>query len=97
MKKPLEIPKGKDVVSLLVSGHSYVRLLDSNGHEIYRFQSPGEHANAVVGPGSYTIETDGKLGTIDLSSSDRRQSRVEFDALKPPRSRDRTPGGSECS
>jgi hypothetical protein len=68
MKKLIEVPEGKNVVGLSVSGHSYVRLLDSNGNETFRFDSPGEHITAVVRPGTYTIETDGKLGKIDVIS-----------------------------
>jgi len=84
MKRVIEVPNGKNLVAVSVSGHSYVRLLDSNGTETFRFQSPGEHITAVVRPGSYTIETDGKLGKIDLGSAERLQGKREFDALKPP-------------
>lgn len=87
MKKVIEVPNGKDTVSVSVSGHSHVRLFDSNGTETFRFQSPGEHITAVVRPGSYTIETDGKLGKIDLGSAERLQAKREFDALKPPTAR----------
>jgi len=84
MKKRIEVPEGKDVVGLSVSGHSYIRLLDSNGNETFRFDSPGEHITAVVRPGTYTIETDGKLGKIDLAAAERLRSPAVFDALKPP-------------
>jgi hypothetical protein len=84
MKKLIEVPEGKNVVGLSVSGHSYVRLLDSNGNETFRFDSPGEHITAVVRPGTYTIETDGKLGKIDLAAADRLRGTAEFDAMKPP-------------
>lgn len=84
MKKLIKVPKGKDVVGLSVSSHSYVRLLDSNGNETFRFESPGTHITAVVRPGTYTVETDGKLGKIDFASADRLRDTSEFDALKPP-------------
>jgi hypothetical protein len=84
MQKRIEVPEGKDVVGLSVSSHSYVRLLDSNGNETFRFDSPGEHITAVVRPGTYTIETDGKLGKIDFAAADRLRDRTEFDAMKPP-------------
>jgi hypothetical protein len=85
MKRVIEVPKGKNMLGIWVSGHSYVRLLDSSGTETFRFQSPGEHITAVVRPGSsYTIETDGKLGKIDLGSAERLQGRGELDALRPP-------------
>jgi hypothetical protein len=83
MKKVIEVPRGKDTVGISVSGHSHVRLLDSNGAETFRFQSPGEHITAVVRAGSYTVETDGKLGKIDLTSTERLKG-AEFDAMKPP-------------
>jgi hypothetical protein len=84
MKKAIEVPKEKNVIGISVSGHFYVKLLDANGTETFRFQSSGEHITAVVPPGSYTIETDGKLGKIDLGSAERLQDKREFDALKPP-------------
>jgi hypothetical protein len=84
MKKAIEVPKGKDTVGISVSGHSHVRLLDSNGAETFRFQSPGEHITAVVLPGSYTVETDGKLGKIDLTSAERLKGAGKFDAMNPP-------------
>jgi hypothetical protein len=84
MKKVIEVPKGKDLIGISVTGHSHVRLLDSSGAETFRFQSPGEHITAVVRPGSYAIETDGKLGKIDLTSAERLKGTRQFDAMKPP-------------
>ena len=86
MKKTIEIPKGKEILGIAISGHTYVRLLDTNGSETFRFDSPGEHVTAVVTPGTYTIETDGKLGRTDLATNERSR-RVEHAALKPPPSR----------
>jgi len=87
MKKHIKIPKGKDVVGLSVNGHSYVRLIDSSGNETFRFESPGKHITAVVCPGNYTVETDGKLGRIDLASMGRLRDTAEFNAMKPPTAR----------
>jgi hypothetical protein len=84
MRKVIEVPSGKDLIGISVSGHSHVILLDSNGAETFRFQSPGEHITAVVRPGSYTIETDGRLGKIDLTSAERLKGARKFDAMKPP-------------
>lgn len=87
MQKLIEVPKGKDVVGVSVSGHTYVRLLDSSGNETFRFNSPGEHITAVVGPGTYTVETDGNLEKIDLASAERLRGTAQFDAMKPPAER----------
>jgi hypothetical protein len=85
MKKQLDVPKGSDIVGVSVTGHTYVRLLDAKGEETFRFDSPGEHVTAAVGPGVYTIDTDGKLGKIELSSFDSKsRSRGQADATKPP-------------
>lgn len=84
MRKAIEVSKGKDVVGISVSGHSHVRLIDSTGAEAFRFNSPGEHITAVVQPGSYIVETDGKLGKVDLSVAERLRGPTEFDAMKPP-------------
>lgn len=85
MKKQLNVPKGNDVVGMWATGHTYVRLLDSKGEETFRFDSPGEHVTAVVQPGAYTIDTDGKLGKVELTSLDPRlRSGRAADATKPP-------------
>jgi hypothetical protein len=85
MKKQLNVPKGSDLVSLWVTGHTYVRLLDSKGEETFRFDSPGEHVTAATPPGDYTIETDGKLGKVEVASlNPRLRSGREADATKPP-------------
>jgi hypothetical protein len=86
MKKQLSVPKGSDVVGLSVTGHTYLRLLDAKGGETFRFDSPGEHVTAVVQPGAYTIDTDGKLGNVELSALDpRSRSGGQVDATKPPK------------
>ena len=46
MKKQLNVPKGNDVVGLNVTGHTYVRLVNSRGEETFRFDSPGEHVRS---------------------------------------------------
>jgi len=85
MNRKLTIPRDKDVVRMTVTGHSYVRLLDENGQEIFRFQSPGRHVTAVVRPGRYTVETDGKLGRLELAALEPRlRAARQFDLRKPP-------------
>jgi hypothetical protein len=87
-KKQLEVPKGSNIVSISVTGHSYVRLLDAKGDETFRFDSPAEHVTAAVGPGTYTIDTDGKLGKTELSSFDfKSRGSGQADATKPPKPR----------
>ena len=85
MNKKITVPKGKDVVSISASGHKYVRLLDEEGNEVFRSNSPGELVTAVVEPGSYIVDTDGKLGKVDLDSADPRHRGRPADAGKPPR------------
>ena len=88
MKKQLSVPKGNDVVGLWATGHTYIRLLDAKGDAVFRFDSPGEHVTAAVQPGDYTIETDGKLGKVELSSPDPRlRAGREADSMKPPKPR----------
>jgi hypothetical protein len=88
MKQQLDVPKGSDVIGLSVTGHTYVRLLDAKGEETFRFESPGEHVTAVVQPGNYTVDTDGKLGKVEFSSlAPHLRSRREADATKPPKPR----------
>jgi hypothetical protein len=87
MNKQLEVPKGKDIVSMSLSGHTFVRLLDAKGEEIFRSASPAQDVVAVVQPGTYTAETDGKLGKMEFSSlGPRAPSKV--DATQPPMPRE---------
>jgi hypothetical protein len=86
MTKQISVPKGTDVVGVAVKGHTYLRLIDSDGKETFRFDSPGEHVTASVQPGSYTVETDGKIGKVDFSSLDHPGLRTAraADATQPP-------------
>jgi hypothetical protein len=83
MKKKFDVPTGRDVVTLSVTGHTYLGLVDAKGEETFRFDSPGEHVTAVVSPGAYTAETDGKLGKMEFSSLGPR-ARSKVDATQPP-------------
>lgn len=88
MNKQLEVPKGKDIISVFLSGHTFVRLLNAKGDEIFRSASPAQDVTAVVQPGAYTIDTDGKLGKVELSSLESLdpalRKRAAADATKPP-------------
>jgi hypothetical protein len=88
MKKPLDVAKGKDLVTLSLTGHTYVRLLDAKGDEVFRSASPAESVTAVVQPGSYTVETDGKLAKYEVGSLEslgpHLGARAAVDATKPP-------------
>jgi len=90
MNKQLEVPKGKDIVSMSLSGHTFVRLLDAKGEEIFRSASPAQDVMAVVQPGTYTAETDGKLGKYEVGSLESlapnlRSRAAGADATKPPK------------
>ena len=89
MKKQLNVTKGYDVVGIWLTGHTYVRLLDSKGNETFRFDSPGEHVTAAVESGEFTIETDGKVGKVETAALDQRH-RIgrAADAMKPPVSKE---------
>lgn len=88
MNKQIEVPKGKDIISVSLSGHTFARLLNAKGDEVFRSASPAQDVTAVVQPGAYTVDTDGKLGKIELSSLESFdpafRSRPAADATKPP-------------
>jgi len=84
MKKTFEVPNGKNFVGLSLNGHTFARLLDSNGLEVFRFDSAGEYITAVVQPGTFTIETDGQLLSMDLIASERLMHVGETNALRAP-------------
>lgn len=89
MKKQVEIPKGKDNIAMSLTGHTFVRLLDAKGDEIFRSASSAQDVTAVVEPGTYTVETDGKLGKYEVGSLESLhptfRSRPAADAAKPPK------------
>jgi hypothetical protein len=88
MKKQIDVPKESDVIDVSATGHTFVRLLDAKGDEIFRSASSGERVTAVVQPGAYTIDTDGKLGKVELRSLESLdplfRRRPAADATKPP-------------
>lgn len=92
MNKQLKVPKGKDIITASLSGHTFVRLLNAKGDEIFRSASPAQDVTAVVQPGAYTINTDGKLGKVGLSSLQSLdpafRRRPAADATKPPISKE---------
>ena len=86
MNKEITVPKGKDFVSISASGHKYITLIDAKGNEVFRSNSPAESVTAAVEPGSYTVDTDGKIGKIDYGTLDERYRKGRpIDAGKPPR------------
>lgn len=64
MKRTISVARGKDLVDVRVTNHSRVVLYDASGDEWFRSQSKGKHITAMVIPGRYTIETDGKFVKI---------------------------------
>ena len=84
-RQQINVPAGKDLVTIEASGHKFVRLLDAKGEEIFRFDSPGGHVTAVVHPGGYTVESDGKLGKVDVGAIEPRlRPAAKHDAHDPP-------------
>ena len=85
MNKEITVPRGKDFVNISASGHKYIRLLDAEGNEILRSNAPGESVTAVVDPGRYTVDTDGKIDKVDFGTLDERYRKGRpVDAGKPP-------------
>ena len=85
-KRTVTVPKGKDLVVVWATNHTYVVLYDASGQEYFRSQSKGKHLNITVVPGRYTLETDGKLRKVSLVTfeSDLRVPKHE-DLRKPPK------------
>lgn len=85
MSKQITVPKGKDYVSIAASGHKFIRVLDVDGNEIFRSNSPAESVTALLDSGSYTIDSDGKIGKVDYGNLDARlRTGRPADASKPP-------------
>lgn len=85
MNQQVTVPKGKDFVSISASGHKYIRLLDVEGNEIFRSNSPGELVTAIVDPGRYNVDTDGKIDKVDYGIlGERYRKGRPLDSGKPP-------------
>jgi hypothetical protein len=86
MKKQLKVPRGKDLLTVAVSGHSYLSLADEAGTETFRSDSPTRHINVSVSPGRYVVETDGKIQKLQLTALEPRlRAPRQLIAEKPPR------------
>ncbi len=62
--RALTVPRGKDLLVVRVSNHTYVLLKDATGSVRSRWQSTGKHLTFALEPGRYTLETDGRLRKV---------------------------------
>jgi|KBSMisStaDraftv2_1062788.scaffolds.fasta_scaffold431446_2 hypothetical protein len=86
MNKQLKVSRGKDLLSIQLAGHSYVRITDEAGNETFRSDSDARHVNAIVSPGRYVVETDGKLNKLTQSAREPRHREARpVQAMKPPK------------
>lgn len=69
-RRKVTIPRGKNLMIILATNHTYIVLQNAVGQECFRSRSKSKHINIVVAPGRYTIETDGKLGRVSLTKLD---------------------------
>jgi hypothetical protein len=81
-EQAVTVPKGKDLLVISATGHSYVSLRDARGEERSRVAG-GRHVTLRVSPGIYVLETDGKIKRVTLGRLDRAPA--SWDARKPPR------------
>jgi len=88
MNKQLKVSRGKDLLSIQLAGHSYVRITDEAGNETFRSDSNTRHVNAIVPPGRYVVETDGKLNKVTHASREQQHREPRpLDATNPPKQR----------
>lgn len=86
MKRQLKVARGKDLLTVMVSGHSYLSVVDEAGSETFRSDSGTRHVNVAVSPGRYVVETDGKLQKLQLTALEPRHRQPrQLDAAKAPR------------
>ena len=68
--RSLTVPRGKDMLVVRVNRHTHVVLRDAAGTVRSRWDSEGKHVTFPVEPGRYTVETDGRLGALELRRLD---------------------------
>ena len=87
--RPLTVPKGKGVLTLVLSNHTYVLLRDEGGEMRSRSDSAGKHVSFVAAPGRYALETDGRIRTIRLGRLVSQRSPKRHHAARAPKVRAR--------
>ncbi|HJQ85131.1 MAG TPA: hypothetical protein VKA21_13695 [Candidatus Binatia bacterium] len=82
-EQALTVPKGKDLLVVQATGHTWLSLRDGRGHERTRIASKGKHLTLAVAPGAYVLATDGKIKAVALERLENPPA--SFDVRKPPR------------
>lgn len=61
MKKTLSVKQGDNCATIKISGQTYAKIYDKKGMLVLLDSSQTENITALIEPGEYTIESDGKV------------------------------------
>ncbi len=67
MIKKFKVSKRYDSAAIQVSHQTYVTVCDAKGTVVFSDKSNTGEVNPLLVPGEYVVETDGRVGSIELS------------------------------
>jgi hypothetical protein len=67
MKKGFSVKQGDNCVTIKISGQTYAKIYDKKGMPVLLDSSQTDMITAIIEPGDYTIETDGKVASVTSS------------------------------
>ncbi len=75
LDQKFSVKKGNNGAVIKLSGQTYVTVYDKNGMLLLSDKSRTDEVTAILEPGSYVAESDGKIGSI--SSIKREEEQLE--------------------
>jgi hypothetical protein len=64
MKKEFSIKQGDNCATIKISGQTYAKIYDKKGMLVLSDSSQTDNISALIEPGDYTIESDGKVASV---------------------------------
>ncbi len=64
MKKEFSVKQGDNCATIKISGQTYAKIYDKKGMLVLSDSSQTDNITALIEPGEYTIETDGKVVSV---------------------------------
>jgi hypothetical protein len=69
MKKQFSVKQGNNCATIKISGQTYAKIYDKKGTLVLSDSSQTENITALIEPGDYIIESDGKVVSVVSSKA----------------------------
>ena len=76
-QKKFNVKKGDNSAILKVSGQTYVRIYDEKGMLVLYDKSETTEISAILDPGEYVVETNGKLRSVISTIGEKGGQQLE--------------------